>query len=179
MRVEGWVHSCAIADDGQMKCWGFGNSGRLGYGDTLNRGDSGGVRMGENLPFLDLGDGELVESFATGQRALPGALAGHSCVILTSGGLKCWGKNGNGQWLLVRPLPKGFFKNASRVSPPSAETMDPSLLKTKHSQLPCPIRIEASCQRTKIGDESTTAEGNNQDEMGDFLAYVDLGNPSP
>ena len=31
-----------------MKCWGYGANGQLGYGDTQNRGDSGG-EMGDNL----------------------------------------------------------------------------------------------------------------------------------
>ena len=31
-------HTCAILDNGAVKCWGSGSSGKLGYGDTARRG---------------------------------------------------------------------------------------------------------------------------------------------
>jgi cysteine-rich repeat protein len=34
-------HSCAILDDGTLKCWGYNASGQLGLGDAQNRGNSG------------------------------------------------------------------------------------------------------------------------------------------
>ncbi|HYP77767.1 MAG TPA: DUF4215 domain-containing protein [Polyangiaceae bacterium] len=37
----GEEHTCAIIDDGTLKCWGFNASGQLGLGDTQNRGDTG------------------------------------------------------------------------------------------------------------------------------------------
>jgi len=40
--AAGQSHTCAILDDGRMKCWGLNASGELGLGDTNNRGDSGG-----------------------------------------------------------------------------------------------------------------------------------------
>lgn len=40
--AAGQSHSCAILDDGTIKCWGANASGQLGLGDTQTRGDSGG-----------------------------------------------------------------------------------------------------------------------------------------
>ncbi|MCB1004918.1 MAG: hypothetical protein KDB35_12115, partial [Acidimicrobiales bacterium] len=50
----GSEHACGIDLAGRVKCWGSGGSGRLGLGDTANRGDAGG-EMGNALPAVDLG----------------------------------------------------------------------------------------------------------------------------
>ena len=42
----GGLHTCAVLNDGNAKCWGAGNDGKLGYGDTDNRG-GGPNEMGE------------------------------------------------------------------------------------------------------------------------------------
>jgi alpha-tubulin suppressor-like RCC1 family protein len=40
--ATGGNHTCAILDDGTVKCWGYNGEGELGLGDTRARGDSGG-----------------------------------------------------------------------------------------------------------------------------------------
>lgn len=40
--AAGQRHTCAILDDGTLKCWGLNASGQLGLGDTKSRGDTGG-----------------------------------------------------------------------------------------------------------------------------------------
>jgi hypothetical protein len=52
--VAGNEHTCALLNDGNAKCWGSGNLGRLGYGNTNHIGD-GANEMGDNLPAIDLG----------------------------------------------------------------------------------------------------------------------------
>lgn len=37
--VMGWHHVCARLDDGSVRCWGLGEMGTLGYGNTDNIGD--------------------------------------------------------------------------------------------------------------------------------------------
>ncbi len=39
--ATGRFHTCAILDDGTLKCWGYNAYGQLGLGDTKNRGDTG------------------------------------------------------------------------------------------------------------------------------------------
>jgi alpha-tubulin suppressor-like RCC1 family protein len=51
--AAGTRHSCALLDDGTVECWGLNESGQLGRGDVLNRGDSGGL-AGVDLKPVDL-----------------------------------------------------------------------------------------------------------------------------
>jgi alpha-tubulin suppressor-like RCC1 family protein len=84
-------HSCAIlSGDLGTKCWGSGDSGRLGLGDTENRGD-GPNEMGDSLPLIavDLGAARTAIQIATGRA--------HTCAILDNNELKCWGKGGHGR----------------------------------------------------------------------------------
>jgi hypothetical protein len=87
--VTGAEHGCALKN-GSVKCWGRGDAGRLGYGDTSNRGDNAG-EMGTNLPFVDLGS-----SGAAQAKFLAAGLA-FNCAILTTGLVKCWGAGNGGQ----------------------------------------------------------------------------------
>ena len=51
--VAGTATTCAILDDGGLKCWGAGNAGQLGTGNTLPLGDNPG-EMGDDLPYVVL-----------------------------------------------------------------------------------------------------------------------------
>jgi len=83
----GAYHTCAILNDGSVKCWGYNASGQLGLGDTNDRGDQPG-EMGDNLPTVDLGAGKTAVAIGTGYF--------HSCAVLNDGTLKCWGGNKHG-----------------------------------------------------------------------------------
>ncbi|MBL7664004.1 MAG: tandem-95 repeat protein [Bacteriovoracaceae bacterium] len=69
--VAGGAHTCAILNTGKLRCWGFGLSGRLGYGHQDNIGDdesptvAGDINLTENVIDVSLGSGHtlaLVES---------------------------------------------------------------------------------------------------------------------
>ncbi len=77
-------HTCALLDDGSLKCWGYNPAGELGLGDTNSRGDEPG-EMGDNLPAVDLGTNLRAIAVACG--------ASHTCALLADGGVKCWGSN--------------------------------------------------------------------------------------
>ena len=77
----GYYHTCVILDNGLVSCWGFGISGRLGNGGTSQ----------QNSPTLtsSLGTGRTAVAISVGQF--------HSCVILDSGSVSCWGSGSDGQ----------------------------------------------------------------------------------
>lgn len=84
----GRYHVCAILMDDRMKCFGYGNSGRLGSGNTANQGDNPS-EMGDNLAFVDLG---------AGLNAVNGdGWSSHTCAVLNSGDVKCWGDGNQGR----------------------------------------------------------------------------------
>ncbi len=77
----GSIHSCALLDHGQLKCWG-GNAGALGIGEGRRYGADPGT-MGERLPAVDLGTGRSCTALAAGVL--------RTCAVLDNGQLKCWG----------------------------------------------------------------------------------------
>jgi alpha-tubulin suppressor-like RCC1 family protein len=76
----GQYHTCAILDDGSLKCWGRNFNGELGLGSTTT----------QNTPqTVNLGTGRTAVSVSAGGY--------HTCAILDDGSLKCWGSNNAGQ----------------------------------------------------------------------------------
>jgi alpha-tubulin suppressor-like RCC1 family protein len=81
--VAGDGYSCALLQGGSVRCWGFGARGRLGYGNTRNIGD-------DETPASagDVDIGEVVLQLAAGGR--------HTCALLRGGRVRCWGFGANG-----------------------------------------------------------------------------------
>ena len=50
--ATGYYHSCALLDNGDLKCWGYNNYGQLGIDSTTNIGDSSGEMA--SLDAIDL-----------------------------------------------------------------------------------------------------------------------------
>ena len=77
--AEGLRNACAITRAGGVKCWGAIYFGALGDGTT--------TRHGTPIDVAGLSSG--VTAIATG--------AFHTCAVLRSGGIDCWGSNASGQ----------------------------------------------------------------------------------
>jgi len=73
-------HICARFADGDVHCWGSNQYGQLGDPDVEEAGDplAGPVPLGEAA--VDIAAG-----------------SSHTCAVLASGGVKCWGSNLAGQ----------------------------------------------------------------------------------
>ena len=76
----GAAFSCAILDTGSVRCWGDGNQGQLGYGNTEDIGDN---ETPGSVGPVDLGPGRTAVAITTGQY--------HTCAILDDGQVRCWG----------------------------------------------------------------------------------------
>ena len=76
--VAGLDHTCVLSDTGNVRCWGEGTLGRLGYGPTGNIGDN---ETPASVGEVDVG-GTVVQ-IAAGQH--------HTCVLLDTGNVRCWG----------------------------------------------------------------------------------------
>lgn len=90
----GASHSCALLDDGSVKCWGSNNKGQLGQGDQAKRGDDPS-EMGDFLLAIDLG---TVDELGLTDHTATAISAGYNrtCALLNNGDVKCWGRNLNG-----------------------------------------------------------------------------------
>ena len=77
----GAYFTCAILDNGSVKCWGQDFYGQLGDGGTS-------THMGSPVS-VDLGPGRTAVAITASRE--------HACAILDTGDVKCWGANGKGQ----------------------------------------------------------------------------------
>jgi alpha-tubulin suppressor-like RCC1 family protein len=69
--------SCALYESGAVRCWGANSSGQLGYGheDPIDGPDQ----------MLEVSLNGAAKQIASGQR--------HTCALLESGDVRCWGDN--------------------------------------------------------------------------------------
>ncbi|GAA4720966.1 hypothetical protein Prum_013370 [Phytohabitans rumicis] len=84
--AAGGRHTCVITDRDKVMCWGNGNSGELGYGDTDDIGDG---ETPADAGTVDLGAGRDARSIAAGGQ--------HVCALMDNGNIFCWGDNSSGQ----------------------------------------------------------------------------------
>ncbi|MGB7540184.1 MAG: hypothetical protein WBM17_16710, partial [Anaerolineales bacterium] len=77
--AAGWNHTCAITGEGGVMCWGNNGDGQLGDGS----------RTARTKPVS-------VKNF-TGRAVAVTTGWGYTCILTDAGGVKCWGRNKNGE----------------------------------------------------------------------------------
>ena len=82
----GSFHACALLDNGQVRCWGLGTLGQLGYGNTDTIGDD---EPPGSVGTVDLGGGRTARAIAAGNV--------HTCALLDNGRVRCWGGGASGR----------------------------------------------------------------------------------
>jgi alpha-tubulin suppressor-like RCC1 family protein len=84
-QVDGGIrHTCALLDDGDVRCWGRNSAGAVGVPGSGSVGDN---ETPAAIPPVQLGG--AAEMIASGYVA--------SCAILTGGSVRCWGSGDRGQ----------------------------------------------------------------------------------
>ena len=172
--TAGANHTCALLDDGTLKCWGFNEDGQLGRGDTTNRGDAAG-EMGANLPAVDLGPGRTATAISGGDN--------HTCTVLDNGTVKCWGDNADGQLGQGDTTDRGdnpteMGTNLMSVDLGSGRTATAVSAGDNHT---CALLDDDTVKcwgvnaDGQLGQGDTTNRGDAAGEMGADLPSVDLG----
>ncbi|WP_146658070.1 hypothetical protein [Enhygromyxa salina] len=90
LAVDG-AHGCAIMASGGLRCWGRGDSGQLGYGSTQHIGDNEDPEIAGELELIppELPRGTTIVDVGVGLV--------HSCALLSTGDVLCWGASLSGQ----------------------------------------------------------------------------------
>jgi len=82
-------HTCALLDNGSLKCWGHNGFGQLGLGYS-NSPSSSFENWGVHTPQLvNFSNGRYPVAISSGYH--------NTCALLDNASLKCWGHNGFGQ----------------------------------------------------------------------------------
>jgi alpha-tubulin suppressor-like RCC1 family protein len=111
--TTGNYHTCALLETGNVRCWGYGYYGQLGYPNH-----TGHNYVGDNETPASVGDvnvGETVLQIVASNKNDDASGSAHTCALLSSGGVKCWGHNAEGQL---------GYGNTTQLSQPSASTVD-------------------------------------------------------
>ncbi len=172
--TAGSIHTCARLDNGTVKCWGYNVDGRLGLGDTVNRGDQPG-EMGDSLPAVNLGTGRTATAITAG--------VGHTCALLDNATVKCWGNNSYGGLGLGDTAHRGdgpgeMGDSLPAVSLGTGRTATAVTVGQYHS---CALLDDATVKcwgyntYGELGQGDTTHRGDGPGEMGDSLPAVNLG----
>lgn len=177
-------HTCIWTPEGHVKCWGKNDRGQLGIdSDGEPIGDDPG-EMGDALPFVDLGTDVVVTQVSVGQD--------HTCALTDDGRIKCWGANST----LPPPPPTneqeedngrlGLGDGEDRVAP-LGDGLPYVDLGTDVRAVAVDACPNSTCAVFEdggvkcwgsgggLGYEDYETRGDEPEDMGDNLPYVDYG----
>mmetsp|Transcript_8132 Transcript_8132/g.16217 ORF Transcript_8132/g.16217 Transcript_8132/m.16217 type:complete len:656 (-) Transcript_8132:298-2265(-) len=166
-------HFCAVFTNGKIKCWAECGDGCLGYGHTDTIGDDL-YEMGDNLTFVDLGANAFAAQVSCG--------AEHTCAVLSSGKIKCWGHNGDGQLGTGDPENRGddpgeMGDNLNFTDlGPEFHAVQVCAGSSHSCAISSDARVKCWGQAEALGlglDHGSI--GDDPNKMGNNLPYVDLG----
>jgi hypothetical protein len=166
--------TCALLDNGSVKCWGNNSSGQAGFGGGQGIGDEPN-EMGDNLPAVPLGTGRTATAIAAG--------AEHYCALLDDATVKCWGRNTSGQLGQGDTANRGgnpvnMGDNLPAISLGTGRTATAVAAGGNHS---CALLDNETVKcwgaggSGAIGTGDTSNRGDGADEMGDHLPPISLG----
>lgn len=164
--AAGAEHACAVLRGGSVRCWGSGREGQLGHGDLESIGD-------DERP-LDVGEvdvGAAVVDVAAG--------GSHTCALLDSGAVRCWGRAREGQ--LGRGDVEAIGDDETPAEAGDALAGEAAVSLTAGSMHTCAVsragtlRCWGSGERGQLGLGSTKLIGD--DEAPALAGIIDLDEP--
>jgi Regulator of chromosome condensation (RCC1) repeat len=152
--TTGVAHVCALLSEGRVRCWGRGADGALGYGNGLDIGDDETPDSAGDVPV----GGRVVQIAAGGF---------HTCALLDTGKVRCWGDSQYGQLGYSSIQRVGDTETPAQVGDVKVFLSDPAtpppkpwtsqappgklpLLWERRSQVPKAEQCPESCQDCKL-----------------------------
>ena len=165
--------SCALLNDGTVKCWGKNNLGQLGRDNTTAVGSStNDMRL---LTPIFLGTGRTAVALSAGST--------HACAVLDNATVKCWGDNSTGALGLGTTTNAGDGVGTVMSALPSVDLGAGVSVREIHvgNGFTCALLTNATVKcwgkndkgQLGLGDIDNRGDGPN--EMGAALPIVDLG----
>jgi alpha-tubulin suppressor-like RCC1 family protein len=175
--AAGDAFTCALLNDGTVKCWGYNNVGQLGRDNTANVGGAAGDMAA--LTAITLGVGRTATAITAGRE--------HACALLDNGLVKCWGRNafgalgqgsttnaGDGAGTLMSALPVIDLGPAVTVRAIEAgNQFTCALLSGGLSE--GKVKCWGDNSHGQLGQGDTDHRGDNANEMGANLGAIDFG----
>jgi alpha-tubulin suppressor-like RCC1 family protein len=164
----GGSHTCALLDDGSVRCWGYAVGGRLGYGDYEWIGDD---ELPGSVGPVDLGSGRTATAITTG--------SAHSCAILDDGTVRCWGYNHFGQLGIASTTGIGDNEPPSAAAALLAGTGGAAVAISAGDMHTCAVLNDGGVRCWGWGTHGrlgyATTQNIGDDELGWAAGAVDLG----
>ncbi len=169
----GRAHTCAVLDDGVVRCWGFGFDGRLGYGNNVANSSNliGDDETPASVAPVDVGAGRTATTIAAGDS--------HTCALLDGGSVRCWGFAGNGQLGYANTDSIGDDETPGSVGPVKLGAGRRAVAITAGNFHTCALLDDGTVRcwgfggNGRLGYASTQVVGD--DETPDAVGPVDLG----
>lgn len=157
--ATGASHTCVLTTGGGVKCWGYNDRGQLGDGTTDDK----------LMPSDVVGLINGVAAISAGDH--------HTCVLMSSGGVKCWGHNYYGQL--------GDGTGADRVTPADVYDLNSEVIAiSTGNHHTCALKGNGSVKcwgenwSGQLGDATTETKSVPTDVVGlnSGVAALDAGN---
>jgi alpha-tubulin suppressor-like RCC1 family protein len=152
-------HTCAVLNDGGVICWGRGDYGQLGQGNTENIGD-------DETP----GTVGLIEVGAAAVSVATGAF--HTCALTVAGEVRCWGSHGNGKLGYGNIEDIGDDENPSEAGAVSVGGAVVAV--AAHGASTCALLDDATLKCWGLGSDGQLGYGDTND-IGSMNAPSDFG----
>ena len=172
-------HTCAILSDDSVKCWGANEYGYLAKGTEVGDyiGDDHG-EMGNNLAAIDLG---TVDGTALTAKSVSCG-ASLTCILLSDDTIKCWGWEGymgvgaDADYALTgNDMPVVDFGTDSSGNNLTAKSISCGYAHSCAVLSDDTIKCWGGNEDGQLGQGHTDYIGDDDNEMGNYLAAVDLG----